>query len=82
MTQDSVGIVKHLLDVHGTIGAPPNIITCMKERKKQKKKKKGQLAVCSFQTHFFKWGNPFKDLLHKNPHVFKCHFCDHGLFIS
>ena len=35
MAQDSVGIVKHLLHVHGAIGTPPHVVTFMVTRQIQ-----------------------------------------------
>lgn len=40
MTQDNESIIKHLLDLHGTVGTPSHVITYKVEGKQERKIKK------------------------------------------
>lgn len=42
MTQDNESIIKHLLDLHGTVGTPSHVITYKVEGKQEENLKKDQ----------------------------------------
>lgn len=55
MTQDNEGIIKHLLDLHGTVGTPSHVITYKVEGKQERKNfKKTNLTGFNQVLHFLK----------------------------
>lgn len=56
MTQDNESIIKHLLDLHGTVGTPSHVITYKVEGKQERKIKKKKTNLTGFNQvlHFLK----------------------------